>query len=255
MVFDFLKLPERERKMREQGITMVLDKGLGCSAVGDLMVASEWIDIVKLGWGTPLVLPENFLKKKIRIYKENRIEVSNGGTLLEFAHKQGKVDEFLRKAKTIGLTSIEVSNGKVEIPPEEKAEIIRRSRTYGFKVYSEVGKKDSTLDMKLSLEQRIKEAKNDLKAGARKVILEARESGKVGIYDKSGNVKEEFLKKLVKKIGLTNVIFEAPKKNQQVWLILTFGPEVNLGNIKPADVISLETLRKGLRGDTLGKIP
>lgn len=255
MTLDFLKVPQREGKTRKNGITMVLDRGLSCSAAQDLMVASEWIDIMKLGWGTPLVLPEDSVKEKTRIYRKNQIEVSSGGTLLELAYKQEKVEEFLARAKMIGLTSIEVSNGKVDIQPEEKAEIIKKARNHGFQVYSEVGKKDPTSDMKLSLKQRIREAKSDLKAGARKVILEARESGKLGIYNKSGKIKEEFAKKLAKSIGLKNLIFEAPEKSQQVWLILAFGPEVNLGNIKPADVISLETLRKGLRGDTFGKIP
>lgn len=254
MTFTFLEFPERERKRREQGITMVLDKGLSCTYAENLMVANEWIDVMKLGWGTPLFFPEKALIRKIKIYRENGIEVSNGGTLLEFAYKQGKIDEFLREAKKIGLTSIEVSSGKVDIPLEEKRRIIKEAINRDFQVYSEVGKKDPTLDRKLSLKERVKEAKSDLKAGARKVILEARESGKLGIYDQSCNVKEEFARKLAWELGLKNVIFEAPKKNQQVWLVLNFGPEVNLGNIMPEDVISLETLRRGIRGDTFGRI-
>ncbi len=254
MTFTFLTLPERGNKKRAQGITMVLDKGLSYSAAKSLMEACEWIDIIKLGWGTPLVCPKNSLKRKIRTYRENNIEVSNGGTLLELAYSQGKVDEFLTEAEKIGLTSIEVSSGKVNVPQEEKAAIIKRALAQGFEVYSEIGKKNPELDRALSLSARIKEARNDLEAGARKVILEARESGRLGIYDQTGKVREEFTQKLTAEIGLENLIFEAPEKNQQAWLILAFGSEVNLGNIKPEDVISLETLRQGLRGDTLGEV-
>lgn len=254
MAFDFIEIPKRTQKPREQGITMVLDKGLGYESAKDLIVGREWIDVVKLGWGTPLIFPESFLKRKIRLYERNGIEVSNGGTLLELVYAQDRIDEFFEKAKRLGLTIIEVSNGKADISVEEKAELIKKAISYGFKVHSEVGKKDPKADEGLSLEKRVKEARSDLRAGATKVILEARESGRIGIYDESGNIKEDFVKSLVRKIGLRNIIFEAPEKNQQVWLILNFGNEVNLGNIKPADVIPLETLRRGIRGDTFGKI-
>ena len=255
MAFNFVEIPKRTQKPREQGITMVLDKGLGCESAKNLIVGREWIDIIKLGWGTPLIFPESSLRRKIRLYKRNGIEVSTGGTLLEIVYTQGKIDEFFEKVKQLELTTIEVSNGKADISIEEKAELIKKAISYGFKVYSEVGKKDPKADEELSLEKRVEEAKNDLNAGATKVILEARESGRIGIYDKSGNIKEDFVKSLVRKIGLRNIIFEAPEKKQQVWLILNFGIKVNLGNIKPADVFSLETLRRGIRGDTFGKIP
>jgi len=254
MSINFLQIPKRSKKPRTNGITMVLDKGLGWNAAQDLMVAKEWIDVIKLGWGTALVFPEVFLKRKIKLYRENQIEVSNGGTLLEIAYSRGKTEEFFKKAKELGLTTIEVSDGKLNLSLEEKAKLIEEAVSCGFKVYSEVGKKNPEEDKALSLERRIEEAKNDLKAGASKVILEARESGKLGIYNENGSVKESLVKKLVEKIGLHNIIFEAPQKKQQVWLILNFGSEVNLGNINPADVISLETLRRGLRGDTFGKI-
>ena len=254
MVLDFLEIPERSRKPRTQGITMVLDKGLGYNAARDLMEAKEWIDVIKLGWGTPLLFSETFLKKKIALYRENEIEVSNGGTLLEIVYAKGKIDKFFEKAKKLGLTTIEVSNGKLNFSIEEKAKLIEKARSNGFKVYSEVGKKNPEEDEELSLERRVEEARSDLKAGASKVILEARESGRTGIYNEAGNIKEDLVRNLVKKIGLNNIIFEAPQKRQQVWLIINFGREINLGNINPADVISLETLRRGLRGDTFGKI-
>lgn len=254
MAFNFLEIPQRTPKPRQQGITMVLDKGLGYGSAKDLMIGREWIDIVKLGWGTPLFFLESFLRRKIRLYERNGIEVSNGGTLLELAYTQDRIDVFFEKAKELGLTIVEVSNGKADISIGEKAELIKKAVSCGFKVYSEIGKKDPQADEALSLERRVEEARNDLKAGASKVILEARESGRIGIYDRLGNVKEDFVRSLVRETGLRNVIFEAPEKNQQVWLILNFGNEVNLGNIKPADVISLETLRRGIRGDTFGKI-
>lgn len=254
MTFPFLNLPERDIKKRKQGITMVLDKGLSCANAESLMDANEWIDVVKLGWGTSLIFPEKSLRRKIRIFRENGIDVSNGGTLLEFAYKQGKIDKFLDEAKKIGFTIIEVSTGKINIPYKEKTKIIEEALKQGFEVYSEIGKKDPTLDRKLSLKERVKEARKDLKAGVKKVIIEARESGKLGIYDQSCNVKEELAKKLVSELGLKNLIFEAPMKNQQAWLILNFGPNVNLGNIAPEDVFSLETLRRGIRGDTFGRI-
>jgi len=254
VIFDFLEIPKRNAKPRSQGITMILDQGLGYHSAKELMMAKEWIDIIKLGWGTPLVYPERFLKKKIKIYINNDIEVTNGGTFLELAYNQRKVDDFLKKMKEIGLTSIEVSNGIMDINHKNKAKLIKKAKDYGFKVYSEVGKKDPELDRKLSLEERIIEAKNDLKAGAFRVIMESRASGKLGIYNESYKVKEAFARKLVKELGLENLIFEAPQKSQQVWLILNFGKEVNLGNIKTDDVIPLETLRRGVRGDTFGKI-
>jgi phosphosulfolactate synthase len=218
------------------------------------MMASNWIDIIKLGWGTPLVCPENFIKKKINVYKENKIEICTGGTFLEISYKQEKVDAFLKKMKELGFTAIEVSNGKLDIDKKNKANLIQNAKDFDFRVFSEIGKKDPIRDRELSLSERILEAKSDLRAGAEKVILEARSSGRLGIYDQSCNVRENFAKTLVKGIGLKNIIFEAPKKNQQVWLILNFGSNINIGNIKPESVISLETLRRGIRGDTFGKL-
>ncbi|MEJ2279485.1 MAG: phosphosulfolactate synthase, partial [Candidatus Lokiarchaeota archaeon] len=192
---------------------------------------------------------------KINLYKSHQIEVCNGGTLFEISYSQGKINEFFIKMKELGLSSVEISDGKIDIDSNEKGRIIEKAKNFGFKVYSEIGKKDPELDMKLNCKQRISHALNDLKVGARKVIMESRASGKLGIYDENCQVKENFVKKLVDGIGLDNIIFEAPRKNQQLWLILNFGSEVNLGNIKVKDVIPLETLRKGVRGDTFGKIP
>ena len=254
--FEMIDITNRTEKPREVGLTMVLDKGLGYRAAQDLMeYASEYIDMIKLGWGTHRLCSEEVVKRKIQLYTDNSILVSNGGTLFEIAYLQRKMDEFFEYAHQIGLNSVEISDGSIQIGREERSEIIRRCKNMGFEVFTEVGKKDPLEDAKLTIDYRIKQAKSDLDAGARKVIMEARESGKgIGVYDKEGKIKEDMVKKLIEGVGLRNIMFEAPEKSQQVYFILNLGHEVNLGNIKPEDAIPLETLRRGLRGDTLGRL-
>jgi len=255
--FEIIDMTDRTEKQRDTiGLTMVLDKGMGYNAACDLMeCAADYIDVIKLGWGTSRIMPESLIKKKIRLYRDNNILISNGGTLFEIAYIQRKVDEFFNYAKKIGLNSIEISDGSVNINRNERTEIIRKAKSMGFKVFSEIGKKDPLEDAKFTMDYRIDEARADLESGSSKVIIEARESGKgIGIFDKEGGIKEDITRTLVKNIGLKNILFEAPIKSQQVYLILNFGPDVSLGNIKPEDVIPLETLRRGLRGDTFGKL-
>jgi len=254
--FEIIDVVNRAEKPRDVGLTMVLDKGLGYHAAQDLMeYASEYIDIIKLGWGTHRLCSEEIVKRKIQLYTDNSILVSNGGTLFEIAYLQRKVDVFFEYARQVGLSSIEISDGSIRISREERSEIIRKCKNMGFVVFTEVGKKDPLEDAGLTIDYRLKEAKSDLDAGATKVIMEARESGKgIGVYDKEGKIKEDMVQKLTEGIGLKNIMFEAPEKSQQVYLILNLGPDVNLGNIKPEDVIPLETLRRGLRGDTLGRL-
>ena len=254
--FEMIDIPDRAKKPRAAGLTMVLDKGLGYNAASDLMeCAGEYIDVIKLGWGTPRIYPEDAVKKKIQLYRANEIIVSNGGTLFEIAYLQQKVDEFFEYAGRIGINGIEISDGSIEIGIDERAETIRRAKSMGFEVFSEVGKKNPSEDAEFTVEERIYEAKNDLKAGATKVIMEARESGKgIGIFDGVGGIREDMAEKLVKGIGIEDILFEAPIKSQQVYLILNFGIDVSLGNIQPDDAIPLETLRRGLRGDTLGRV-
>ena len=254
--FEIIDIVNRAEKPRDVGLTMVLDKGLGYHAAQDLMeYASEYIDIIKLGWGTHRLCSEETVKRKIQLYTDNSILVSNGGTLFEIAYLQRKIDEFFEYARQVGLSSVEISDGSIRISREERSEIIRKCKNMGFEVFTEVGKKDPLEDAGLTIDYRLKEAKSDLDAGATKVIMEARESGKgIGVYDKEGKIKEDMVQKLTEGIGLKNIMFEAPEKSQQVYLILNLGPEVNLGNIKPEDVIPLETLRRGLRGDTLGRL-
>jgi len=254
--FEIIDVVNRAEKPRDVGLTMVLDKGLGYHAAQDLMeYASEYIDIIKLGWGTHRLCSEEIVKRKIQLYTDNSILVSNGGTLFEIAYLQRKIDEFFEYARQVGLSSIEISDGSIRISREERSEIIRKCKNMGFEVFTEVGKKDPLEDAGLTIDYRLKEAKSDLDAGATKVIMEARESGKgIGVYDKEGKIKEGMVQKLTEGIVLKSIMFEAPEKSQQVYLILILGPEVNLGNIKPEDVIPLETLRRGLRGDTLGRL-
>jgi len=253
--FGFVDVITRTEKTRKKGLTMVLDKGLGPNQAQDLMQAAPYIDIIKLGWGTPRLSPEDVIRRKIKLYRNHNIKVGNGGTLLEIVYQQGKTELFLDYCRQMGLDLIEVSNGVMPISTEEKANIIRSANAAGFSVISEVGKKDPAEDRKLSLQDRIIEARSDLEAGARHVIIEARESGKsLGVYDDKGGLKEDMARTLVEEIGIEKIIFEAPDKNQQVNLILLFGSDVNLGNIRPEDVIPLETLRRGIRGDTFGKL-
>lgn len=253
--FDAIRIPPLPPKPRRTGLTAILDKGLGPAQVADLTAtAGEWIDLVKLGWGTGRLQPRAVLETKIRTYRDAGVEVSTGGTFLEIAHAQGQVGPFLDGAKQLGFTVVEVSNGVHPMGPEEKRELITRVRAAGFRVWSEVGKKDPEEDARLSYEDRLREIHGDLEAGADAVILEARESGTLGIYDRSGRPAAELIHRLEEGAGRERLIFEAPQKSQQVWMIRTFGSEVNLGNIPPEDALSLATLRTGLRGDTFADV-
>jgi phosphosulfolactate synthase len=253
--FEILGLLARSEKPRGNGLTMVLDKGLGLYQANDLMEAAPYIDIIKLGWGTPRLFSEELIRKKIDLYKNNDIAVCNGGTFYEIACIQDKTDAFFDYAHEIGFNLIEISNGVISLSAEQKAEAIKCARDKGFTVISEVGKKEPLEDSKLSFQERIAEVRSDLFAGASHVIIEAREAGKsLGIYDDRGGVKEDLAQSLVREIGCDKIMFEAPEKNQQAYLVLHFGPDVNLGNIRPDDVIPLETLRRGIRGDTFGRL-
>jgi phosphosulfolactate synthase len=234
---------------------MVLDKGLGLHQAEDLMEAAPYIDIVKLGWGTSRLFSEKVIRAKVELYKKHNIYVGNGGTFFEIAHTQGKTEQFFNYCREIGFNLIEISNGSISLSSQTKSEAIRLARSMGCRVISEVGKKEPLEDDKLTIEERIAEAQSDLQAGASQVIIEAREGGKsLGIYDDKGGVKEHMAQTLVDAIGIDNIMFEAPEKSQQTYLILHFGTDVNLGNIRTDDVIPLETLRCGIRGDTFGKV-
>ncbi len=244
-------LPGRLPRPRRTGHTMVIDKGLGLSQMGDLLeLGSEYIDYIKLGFGTAALYPTHLLRAKIGLIRSYGIDVYPGGTFLEAAETQDAVPAYLERAKALGFTCIEVSDGTIEISLERRRELIEMARDGGFKVITEVGKKDaSELDPDEALEQ----IHVDLEAGAAKVILEGRESGAgAGLYDSSGRLKLGPMERIVAAVADPTVLmWEAPQKAQQEEFIARFGVNVNLGNIAPQDVIALEALRTGLRGDTL----
>jgi phosphosulfolactate synthase len=242
-----LKLPDRTQKPRECGITQVLDRGLGLNSVEDMIsIAGDLIDLVKLGWGTGYVTKN--LQKKIELYQSNDIAVCFGGTLFEISVVQGKFEEFRDWLKHLGITHVEISNGTTNLTLEEVISYIKELKK-DFVVLSEVGIKDP--DIVIPPYIWVEMVKKELKAGAWKVINESREGGDVGLYFKNGEIKKGLLDEIVSQVPHEKLIFEAPRKSQQAELIKRFGPNVNLGNIAWNDVISLETLRLGLRADTL----
>lgn len=248
--FDFLNIPDNT------GITMVMDKGLPPKYIDDyLKVCGKYITFVKFGWGTSAVQDREIIKEKIKIYKKYNIKAYAGGTLFELCHSRGQYEEYLKECKELGLECIEISDGSMELSKEDRENAIKKAKQNGFVVLSEVGKKSIEEDSKLTTEDRIKIINDDLKAGSDFVIIEGRESGKsIGLFDEKGNVKDEEFKKILDNIDTNKIIFEAPNKNQQVEFILSIGSNVNLGNIAYEEVISLKTLRTGLRGDTFGRI-
>jgi len=253
--FDFIT-PDRAAKPRKNGITMMLDKGMGLNAVEDLMnVSGKYIDFAKFGWGTSALHDRKLIKEKTEMYLSYDVNPYPGGTLFEIAFIKNKFNEFLDEAHKLGFKAIEISDGSTNISKEDRAEVISKAKENGFLVITEVGKKNPAEDHKLNTDSRIDIINSDLKAGADRVIIEAREGGKdLGIYDECGDVKEDELESLIKSVDMNKLIWEAPLKNQQVYLILKFGSNVSLGNIAPEEVTALESMRQGLRGDTLGKV-
>lgn len=250
-VIDF-PLPGRNQKPRENGLTMVIDKGLGLDATNDLLkLTGDYIDFLKLGFGTSAFYSEKILKKKIELAKDFQVDIYPGGTFLEVAVIQKKIDQYLDRAKELGFTAIEVSDGTISLGLEERAEIIKKAIKAGFKVLTEVGKKDPNEE--IAKQQTLEQIQRDLEEGAWKVILEGRETGTgIGIYDKSGAIRKDDFQELVDGLkDIDQIIWEAPLKGQQQELIIQFGSNVNLGNIQAADILALEALRVGLRGDTL----
>jgi phosphosulfolactate synthase len=246
-VAGFLDLPERSAKPRDRGLTHVLDKGLSIAGVDGLMeVAGDAVDIVKLGWGTALVTGN--LAAKLARYRAHDVPVVLGGTLTEIALRDGRVDGLIAWCKELGIGHVEVSDGTIDLTAERKRELVARLARE-FTVFSEVGSKD---DERIMAPYRwVQEIEAELEAGAWKVIAEARESGTAGIFRPDGEVRMGLIDEIAHAIDPAQMIFEAPQRAQQVWFIRRFGSEVNLGNIAPDDVLSLETLRLGLRSDTM----
>ena len=247
---NFLDLPARSSKPRESGLTHVMDKGLNIREIEGLFdTAGEYVDIVKLGWGTSYVT--NNLEKKIALYRSFETPVVCGGTLFEAVYARGKIDEFKAWLTEHRFAHVEISDGTIDIPREEKLELIR---DFGrdFTVLSEVGSKDS--EVVYAPYQWVEWIKEELEAGSWKVITEAREGGTAGIFRKDGDMRTGLIDEIAHGVAVDEVIFEAPTKSSQAWFVKHFGPNVNLGNIPPDEVIPLETLRLGLRGDTLKEI-
>lgn len=246
MNFDLTFIPERSAKPRNKGITMMMDKGLSLSEVEAFIQANGHLtDIVKFGFGTAYVT--NNLEDKIRMYREAGIRPYFGGTLFEIFYARGMFEDYLRLLDKYQLDLAEVSDGSIIINHDEKCELIRKmakDRT----VLSEVGSKDSGI--LISPGKWIKMMSTELEAGSWKVIAEGREAGNVGVFRPNGTAHTFLINKIIAKVKPEDILWEAPQKNQQVWFIKLFGAEVNLGNIAPNEMIPLETLRLGLRGDT-----
>jgi len=247
---NFLDLPARSPKPRQSGLTHVMDKGLNIREIEGLFdTAGEYVDIVKLGWGTSYVTQN--LEKKIALYRSLDTPIVCGGTLFEAVYARGKLDEFKSWLEHFRFSHVEISDGTLEIPRERKLELIA---DFGrdFTVLSEVGSKDSEVNFAPYLW--VQWIKEELEAGAWKVITESREGGTAGIFRPTGEMRTGLVDEIAHSIDYHDVIFEAPAKNAQAWFVKHFGPEVNLGNIAPEEVIPLETLRLGLRGDTMKEI-
>jgi phosphosulfolactate synthase len=242
----------RSSKPRTTGLTMVIDKGIGMNQVKDLVQTSgEYIDIIKLTFGTSAFYDREFLMEKIQLLDAADIDVMPGGTFLEVALWKGAYEKYLERAKELGFSTIEISDGTIAIDLAKRKEIIRQALDMDFKVITEVGKKDPKEALPIALMHQL--IQEDLECGAFKVIIEAREAGKgVGIFDQEGKIKQDEVENIIAGVEEVDLlVWEAPIKNQQQELIIKFGNNVNLGNVPADEILALEALRQGLRGDTL----
>jgi phosphosulfolactate synthase len=246
MNFKLSFIPKRSDKPRNKGITMMMDKGLGLRETEHFIEASAHLtDLVKFGFGTAFVTSQ--LEEKLKIYRAAGIRPYFGGTLFEAFYARGMFKEFVKMLDKYDLDLAEISDGSIIIPPNEKCKLIHelsQTRT----VLSEVGSKDSGI--LISPAKWVRLMKAELEAGSWKVIAEGREAGNVGVFRPNGTAHSMLINRIIASVKPEDILWEAPQKNQQVWFIKLFGAEVNLGNIAPNDVIPLETLRLGLRGDT-----
>lgn len=247
MHYALKNIPERTNKPRTSGLTMVMDKGLSIRETENLLsVADPYIDIVKLGWATSYVTPN--LPEKLAVYRKSDIPVYFGGTLFEAFVVRQQFDDYRKVLDKFDMTFVEVSDGSLEIPHDEKCRFIETLVKDGRTVLSEVGSKDA--EKIIAPYKWIAMMKSELQAGAWKVIAEAREAGNVGIFRGTGEVRSGLVDEILTQIEAEQIIWEAPLKAQQTWFVKLCGSNVNLGNIAPQEVIPLETLRLGLRSDT-----
>jgi len=240
-------LPSRQSKPRTTGLTHVLDQGLGPAEISSLLaVAGSHIDLVRLGYGSAMVTDD--LSGKLAHYRDGGVTVMVGGTLTELAWRHGRIEELCDWLSGHDIEHVEVSAGVVPIPPDDKHELIARLAR-DFTVYAEVGEKDS--EAILAPYRWVQLIRGALEAGAELVVCEGRATGTAGLYRADGELRTGLIDEIVHEIDLAKLVFEAPRKDQQSWLINRFGGEVNLGNVPPHEVISLASLRLGLRADTL----
>jgi phosphosulfolactate synthase len=246
----FLDVPARSPKPRTHGLTHVIDKGLNLRDIEGLFdTAGEYVDVVKLGWGTSYVTRN--LEKKIALYRSFETPVVCGGTLFEAVVARDKLEEYKSWLVENRLSHVEISDGTIELPRERKLELIAELAN-DFVVMSEVGSKDAEVNIAPYLW--VEWMKEELEAGAWKVVAEARETATAGIFRPTGELRTGLIDEIVHEIDLGDIVFEAPTKASQAWFVRRFGPDVNLGNIPPEEVVPLETLRLGLRADTLKEI-
>jgi phosphosulfolactate synthase len=246
MNFSLTQIPERTKQPRQYGLTMVMDKGLSLrDAENFISVGAPHTDIVKLGFGTSFVTPN--LRAKIELYQQHNIPVYFGGTLFEAFVIRNQFDDYIAMCKDYKIDVIEVSDGSIEIPHSEKCGYIEKISKFA-KVFSEVGSKDAAHI--IPPYKWIELMSAELSAGASYVIAEAREAGNVGIYRGSGEVREGLVQEILTKIPAEKILWEAPQKAQQLYFLELIGCNVNLGNIAPSEIIPLEAMRIGLRGDT-----
>ncbi len=246
MNFNLTQIPQRAKKPRTHGLTMVMDKGLSVEEVKNfLSIANPHVDIVKLGFGTSFVTP--ILREKLEVYAQHNMPVYFGGTLFEAFLVRNQFEDYISMCKDYGIKYMEVSDGSIEIPHAEKCGYIEKLTKHGI-VLSEVGSKDAAHI--IPPYKWIELMKAELEAGSTYVIAEAREAGNVGIYRGTGEVREGLVQEILTQIPEEKILWEAPQKAQQLYFIELIGPDVNLGNIAPSEVLPLETMRIGLRGDT-----
>jgi len=239
-------------KPRETGLTSVIDKGIPVSQLNqELTLVEDYVDIIKLAFGTSALYSTECLKEKVKLIRDHHIKAMPGGTFFELFYRENKFQHYLEFCDQHGFDTIEISDGCTEISAEEKCHCIAEAGRRGFCVISEVGSKDEVKDRNISVKSRSQMIQEELNAGAWKVICEARESGTLGIFNSKGEVNHDMADYLIKNNDLEKVIFEAPLKKQQVWLINELGSDVNLGNISLKEVMSLQALRLKLRADTI----
>jgi phosphosulfolactate synthase len=248
MNFHLTQIPQRTTRPRTYGLTMINDKGLSIMEARNLVSgAGPYVDLVKLAFGTPLL--SGGLQEKIRIFQDAGIPVYFGGLLFEAYVVRNQFDDFLGLLKENNISYIEVSDGSIDIPHAEKCKYIEQLSRYGT-VLSEVGSKDKDREHVTPPYQWIKLMQAELGAGAEYIVAEARETGTVGLYRNSGEVREGLVQEILTKVPAEKILWEAPQKDQQLYFLTLIGANANLGNISPTEVIALEAMRIGLRGDT-----